>query len=68
MKLLILTLLLGSCAHAKYPVYRDHSVPVEDLTSTEKLEQCIFRLIEKDGVKAENASKVCSSIFRRTDG
>jgi len=65
MKLLSILILLSSltsCAYSKYPQFRD---PGKELTHTERLEKCIFRLVEKDGVKAEKASKICTGIFRR---
>jgi hypothetical protein len=37
----------------------------DELTITEKVENCVYRLIERDGVAAEDAEKTCSKIFRR---
>ena len=62
MKILILITILSSCA-SSHPKFRNHGK--KELTHTERLEKCIFRLVEKDGVKAEKASKICTGIFRR---
>jgi len=64
MKYLIITLLLGSCAHSKYPIYRDNA-PKKELTHIDKMYDCVIRLIEKNGVKALDAQKVCQKTLRR---
>jgi len=64
MKLLAVLLLLGSCAHAKYPIYRN-AKPAKEVTVSEKMEQCLYRLVEKSGISAEKAQKACEGTFRR---
>jgi hypothetical protein len=62
MKLLAVLLLLGSCAHAKYPMYRNAKPAI---TVSDKMEQCLYRLVEKSGISAEKAQKACEGTFRR---
>ncbi len=65
MKLLIIMLLLGSCAHAKYPLYRDPA-PVKKKSNIDKMYGCMLNLIEANGVKALDAQLVCEKTFRRS--
>lgn len=62
MKLLAILLLLGSCAHARYPIYRNTKPAIN---ISDKMEQCLYRLIERSGISAEKAQKACEGTFRR---
>lgn len=63
MKYLALLLILGSCAHAKYPLYRESAKP--KLNHVERMEKCLYRLVEISGIDAEKAQKACDGTFRR---
>ena len=56
---LILPLFILSCSN--YPVKRYTG------TTMEKIEKCMYRLIERNGVDAEEAQKVCESTFRQRE-
>ncbi len=63
MKSLILLFALTSCAYSKYPLYRE---PVKkDKTHVDRMNECVLRLIEKNGVNAKTAQEVCEKIYRR---
>jgi hypothetical protein len=64
MKLLAVLILLGSCAHAKYPIYRNYKQDKEP-TVSDRMESCMYRLVEKSGISAEKAQKACDGTFRR---
>jgi len=64
MKLITLLILLTSCGHFKYPIQRSGTI-VRSTTNMVKLEKCVMRLIEQNGVAAKDASEVCTHIFRR---
>lgn len=64
MKYLAVLLLLGSCAHTRYPLYREPIKP-KQLTHTERMEKCLYRLVEQSGVDPEKAQKACEGTFRR---
>lgn len=34
-------------------------------TTTEKVQECTYRLIERNGVEAEKAQRTCERIYRR---
>jgi len=36
-------------------------------TTIDKVEKCTYRLIEKNGISATEAQKVCTSIFRNIE-
>lgn len=68
MKYLLLVTLLTGCAYAKYPVKRkfNKEAPVvKKVSNMDKLERCVFKLIEDNGIKGTDASDICSRIFRR---
>ena len=65
MKYVIFTILLTSCVTPRYAYKGPEKRGYDQLTNTEKVEQCVYRLIEKDGIAAEEAEKTCSKIFRR---
>lgn len=62
MKYLLLVTLLSSCALLE-PIERGGKPT--PATQTEKLESCLYRLIEKNGVEAKKAETVCLAVFRR---
>ena len=59
MRILIL-LLLMSCSSKKVQIKHK---PQETIRS--KVYKCVVRLIEKNGVKPLDASKICNDIYRR---
>ena len=58
MKLLLVLLLLGSCAGL--PVKRG-----EDNIAATKMEECITKFIGKFAIKAKIAQEVCESIHKK---
>lgn len=60
MKLLLL-LTLTSCA-LQMP---ERNTKKKEVTHNDKLETCLFRLVEKNGVEAKVAQEVCDKIYRR---
>jgi hypothetical protein len=62
---IIITLLLTSCVSSRYTYKVPEKRGYKDLTTTEKVENCVYRLVEKDGIAADKAEEVCSKIFRR---
>lgn len=62
--ILSLCLLAISCGHVRYPIYREPP-KARELSHVEKMEVCIFRMIEKNGIESKNAQEVCTHIYRR---
>jgi hypothetical protein len=62
---IIFTMLLTSCVTPRYTYVAPEKRGYKDLTNTEKVEQCVYRLIERDGIAAKDAEETCSKIFRR---
>jgi hypothetical protein len=62
---IIFTMLLTSCVTPRYTYKAPEKRGYGELTTTEKVENCVYRLIERDGIAAEDAEKTCSKIFRR---
>ena len=62
---IIFTTLLTSCVTPRYTYVAPEKRGYKDLTNTEKVEQCVYKLVDKSGVSAEKAEKVCSRIFKR---
>ena len=58
MKYLLLVLLFVSCS-SHIPIRRTFTTVVD------RMEKCVFRLVEKNGVSAIEAQKVCDKIYRR---
>lgn len=56
-KYLLLAGLLASCS--QFPIERNGD------NSIDRTERCMLRLVEKNGVSATEAEKVCSKVFRR---
>lgn len=58
MKLLLISIFLTSCAI---------DMPRRSIKGNyvARMEQCVFRLVEDNGVSAEEAHKVCEGIYRR---
>lgn len=54
-KYILLAGFLVSCSN--YPIKRGK-------TSIDKTESCVYRLVEKNGINATEAQRVCSDIFR----
>lgn len=65
MKYIIFTMLLTSCVTPRYTYKVPEKRGYDKMTITEKVEQCVYRLIERDGVDAQKAEITCSKIFRR---
>ena len=57
--MLILPLFMVSCSG--YPVKRYAG------TTTEKIEKCMYRLVERNGVTAKEAQEVCEATFRHRE-
>jgi len=55
---LLLILLLTSCSTIPYTRTVGRS-------NSDRIEQCVYRLIEKSGIDAKTAQESCSKIFRR---
>jgi len=64
MKYILLALLFTSCVTPRYG-YKPTKRNYDDMTTSERIATCTYRLIEKDGVEAEKAQKTCDKIFRR---
>lgn len=62
---IIFTMLLTGCVTPRYTYKAPEKRGYDELTTTEKVENCVYRLIERDGIAAEDAEKTCSKIFRR---
>ena len=65
MKYILLVLLLSSCGNLRFRGYNPTPETPVVITITDKLQKCVMRLIERNGVKADSASTVCSKIYRR---
>ena len=59
MKYLLLAGLLVSCSGL--PVQRSNNY-----TAIDRIEKCMLRLTEKNGVSPTEAERVCTNIFRRS--
>ena len=71
MKYLIIILIATSCA-LPTPRFTRQSISdkqvnivVSQKNSIDRLHDCVFRLIEQNGVNASTATKTCTSIFIR---
>jgi hypothetical protein len=62
---IIFTMLLTSCVTPRYTYKAPEKRGYDELTNTEKVENCVYRLIERDGIAAKEAEETCSKIFRR---
>jgi hypothetical protein len=71
MKYLIIAILATSCALPTPRFTRQSIKPqqvkviVSQKNSIDRLHDCVFRLIEQNGVNASTATKTCTSIFIR---
>jgi hypothetical protein len=63
MKYLLILTLLGSCALPKHRFNK--KVPVVKRTYIDRMESCVFKLIEDNGINAKDARETCVSIYRR---
>lgn len=62
MRYLLMVALLGSCALPK-PKYRK-SIEAKR-TYIDRMESCVFRMVEDNGVNVKDARETCVSIYRR---
>lgn len=66
MKYLLILVLLGSCALPKVRFNKGYQSKQQiKRTYIDRMESCVFRMIEDNGVNAKDARETCVSIYRR---
>ena len=64
MKYLLLITLLGSCALPQARFNKKPETKVK-MTYIDRMESCVFRLVEDNGINANDARSTCVAIYRR---
>ena len=64
-KYVIISLLLTSCAVPRYTNVEPQRRGYKDKHVSDRIEECVFRLVEKSGIKAQEAQEACSKIHRK---
>lgn len=59
-QLLLIAMMIGFASCSGLPTQRGNNY-----TAIDRTERCVLRLVEKNGISASEAEKVCTNIFRR---
>jgi len=60
-QILIILMMVGFASCSGFPTKRGNNY-----SSIDRIERCVLRLVEKNGISATEAEKVCTNIFRRS--